>query len=63
MRILTDRVAYVRRHLAPPVMSSLGSEPPRDTIVTTSLSPEQRETSYPLRPGVRSLEHWLDLNA
>jgi hypothetical protein len=63
MRILPDRVAYVRRNLARPAVTAPGSEPPRATAVTTFLSPERGETSQPLRHGIRSLEHWLDLNA
>ncbi len=63
MRILPDRVSYVRQRLAPPTVAVLSSERARAVAVTTSSSSERTSCTDHLRPGVRSLEHWLDLNA
>jgi hypothetical protein len=63
MRILPDRVAYVRRRLAPQTVISFVSEPWQTTAVPVSSSRERTESTDQLRPEVRSLERWLDLNA
>jgi hypothetical protein len=63
MRILLARVAQVCQLLAPPAIFPLTSQPPRARLLSVSSPSERTTSSYPLRPEIHSLEHWLDLNA